>query len=163
MGEVNSMSQKYVTGDEMLDCIVGIKSSKMEEEGINFSVDGVIDGGLGMKPVDICSVFANAIDNAIEVCENLSQNGNRWIKLSLNKMDESYLVKLSHTVPIEEKKGFTGILFGTNEKISPKKKSLNDFGIQNMRAAISKYKGTEKSEVKDGVFTLSITIPRSEV
>ena len=69
LGDVRAMSPKYNTGDEMLDCIVGMKSAKMEEQGIDFTLEGVIDGGLGMKPMDICSIFANAFDNAIEACE----------------------------------------------------------------------------------------------
>ena len=44
LGNVRAMSPKYNTGDEMLDCIVGMKSSKMDEEGIDFTLDGVIDG-----------------------------------------------------------------------------------------------------------------------
>jgi hypothetical protein len=37
LGEVKGMSPKYVTGDEMLDCIVGMKASKMEEDDIKVS------------------------------------------------------------------------------------------------------------------------------
>ena len=102
LGEVKGMSPKYVTGDEMLDCIVGMKAAKMEEEGIEFSIDGVADGGFGMKPVDVCSIFANAMDNAIEACEKLPSESEKWIKLVMKRTDKFFSVKLKNTMWDEE-------------------------------------------------------------
>ena len=73
LGRVSALSPKYVTGDEMLDLIVTMKADKMDELNIRFTLDGVTDGGLNIKPMDMCSVFANALDNAIEAaskCED---------------------------------------------------------------------------------------------
>ena len=55
--EVNALSPKVVTGDEMLDSLVSSKMAKMEELGLKFKLDGVIDGGLDWKPMDTCKVF----------------------------------------------------------------------------------------------------------
>ena len=159
LGNIKSMSPKYITGDEMLDCIVGMKTSKMEEEKIDFIIDGVVDGGLGMKPVDICSIFANAMDNAIEACEKLPEKNEKWIKLAMKKTDKFFSVTLSNTMV--EEGSIAGKLFGDGERVTTKKdRSLHGFGTQNMKATISKYDGIEKVSAKDGVFTLSILIPR---
>ena len=145
IGNVQDISPKYATGDEMLDCIVGLKASKMEENGIYFSVEGSIDRGLGMKPVDVCSIFANAMDNAIEACDKLSEESEKWIRLELKKTDKFFSIKLSNTMSIDEKI-----------------KNLHGYGTQNMKAAISKYDGIEKTDADGGVYTLSIMIPRIE-
>jgi sensor histidine kinase regulating citrate/malate metabolism len=162
LGDVSAMSPKYVTGDEMLDCIVGIKASKMHEEGIDFIVEGMIDGGLGMKPVDVCSVFANAMDNAIEACEKLSEDSNKWIHLSVKKTDRFFAVKLSNTMLPEVDKTVTSKLFAGSERVTTKKdKFLHGFGTQNMKATISRYGGMESVETENGVFNLTIMIPRN--
>ena len=164
LGDVRAMSPKYITGDEMLDCIVGMKSSKMDEEGIEFLVDGVLDGGLGMKPVDICSIFANAMDNAIEACEKLPNDSERWIKLLMKRTDKFFSITLSNTMPINEEGKLAAKLFGEGERITTKKdKAHHGFGTQNMKATISKYDGFEKVNMEDGVFTLSILIPRNGI
>ena len=161
LGEVRDMSPKYITGDEMLDCIVGMKASKMDEEGIGFSVDGVIDGGLGMKPVDVCSIFANAMDNAIEACEKLSDESDKWIRLSMKRTDKFFSIKLSNSMPNNDKSLDVSKLFGDGERMTTKKdRNLHGFGTQNMKAAISRYDGIEKVDAGDGIFTLSIIIPR---
>ena len=161
LGEVSAMSPKYVTGDEMLDCIVGMKSTKMEESGIHFSVDGIVDGGLGMKPVDVCSVFANAMDNAIEACEKIPPDSDRWISLSMKKTDKFFSVKLCNTMPEDEEKSMIALKLFEDERVTTKKdKSLHGYGTQKMKATISKYDGIEKVETENGVFKLSILIPR---
>ena len=146
----------------MLDCIVGMKSLKMESEGISFSVDGMIDGGLQMNPVDICSLFANALDNAIEACEKLTATHERRITLSIKKTENYYSVKLSNTMPLYEASLIPNKLFKDGELITTKKdKTLHGFGTQNIKATIAKYGGMEKIEVAGGIFTLSIMIPKA--
>ncbi len=162
LGNVQAMSPKYITGDEMLDCIVGIKSSKMEEEGIEFSVEGVIDGGLGMKPVDVCSVFANALDNAIEACERISDGSDKWIKLDIKRTEKFFSVVMSNAMSKDEKSMTAARRFGEGDRVTTKKNSsLHGFGTQNMKTTISKYDGIEKVNVEDGKFSLSIMIPRT--
>lgn len=160
-GELRGMSPKYATGDEMLDCIVGMKASKMEEDGIKFNYDGLIDGGLGMKPVDVCNIFANALDNAIEACERISDKDNRWIDLKIKKTDQFFNIKLSNSI-IQDKKGLSldNLFDGSSRKTSKKDKNLHGFGTQNMKHAIEKYDGMLKSEAQEDTFTLSIMIPR---
>ena len=161
LGEVKGMSPKYVTGDEMLDCIVGMKSSKMDEEGIDFTIDGVADGGLGMKPVDVCSIFANAMDNAIEACEKLPEEKEKRIQLIMKRTERFFSIKLINSMSDDENSGAAGKLFGEGGRITTKKdKNLHGFGTQNMKAAISRYDGMLKAEAEDGIFTLSIMIPR---
>ncbi len=144
---ISAMSPRYVTGDEMLNCIIGMKSSKMDEERIDFSTEGVIAGGLGMKPIDVCSIFANALDNAIEACEKIEEEKNRWIKLSLEKTSEFFMIRLRNAMT-------------SGGGASNKDRNLHGYGIQNMKTTISKYNGTGTVDVKDNVYTLSIKIPR---
>ena len=144
---ISAMSPRYVTGDEMLNCIIGMKSSKMDKERIYFSTEGVIAGGLGMKPIDVCSIFANALDNAIEACEKIEEEKNRWIKLSLEKTSEFFMIRLRNAMT-------------SGGGTSNKDRNLHGYGIQNMKTTISKYNGTGTVDVKDNVYTLSIKIPR---
>ena len=140
------MSPRYITGDEVLNSIVGMKVSQMDEDNIDFSVEGVLDHGLGMKPVDVCSIFANALDNAIEACEKVKEEKDRWIKLTLDNTDKGFMVTLKNPMP-------------SGGIISNKDKNLHGYGIHNMRAVISNYGGIGEVNTADDVFTLSILLP----
>ena len=161
LGNVRGMSPKYVTGDEMLDCLVGMKAGRMEEAGIAFSIDGVADGGLSMKPADICSIFANALDNAIEACENMPEERERIIRLEIKKAGQFFAIKLINTYE-ERREGINlGKLFdGKERRTSKKDKSLHGYGTQNINATVEKNNGILKSEAGEGWFTLSIMLPR---
>ena len=161
LGSVRGMSPKYVTGDEMLDCLVGMKAGRMEEAGIAFTIDGVADGGLSMKPTDICSIFANALDNAIEACENMPDGKERTIRLEIKKAGQFFAIKLVNTYE-ESREGFAlGKLFDGKERHTSKKdKSFHGYGTQNIKATVEKNNGILKSETGEGLFTLSVMIPR---
>ncbi len=162
LGNVRGMSPKYVTGDEMLDCLVGMKAGRMEEAGIAFSIDGVADGGLSMKLTDICSIFANALDNAIEACENMPEGRERTIRLEIKKTGQFFAIKLINTYE-ESREGFAlGKLFdGKERRTSKKDKNLHGYGTQNIMATVEKNNGILKSEAKEGLFILSVMIPRA--
>ena len=161
LGTVRGMSPKYVTGDEMLDCIVGMKAGSMDEKGIEFALDGMIDGGLDMKPVDVCTIFANALDNAIEACDKIAEKSRRWIKLNVKKTDRFLSIKLSNSM-VEDNSGITAdrLFDGAVQKTSKKDKNLHGFGTLNMKKAIEKYAGMLKAEQGENEFVLSIMIPR---
>lgn len=146
LDSIGAMSPRYITGDEVLNSIVGMKVSQMDEDNIDFSVEGVLDHGLGMKPVDVCSIFANALDNAIEACEKVKEAKDRWIKLTLDNTDKGFMVKLKNSMP-------------SGGIISNKDKNLHGYGIHNMRAVISNYGGIGEVNTDDNVFTLSILLP----
>ena len=160
LGNVRAMSPKYITGDEMLDCIVGMKSSRMDESGIDFIIDGVLDGGLGMKPVDVCTLFANAIDNAIEACERMPEDKERYIRLQMKKTEKFFTVKIINSFYEEDGNISIAKILDGSRQTSKKDKNLHGYGTINMKSVINRYDGMMKTEVRDGEFILSVIIPR---
>lgn len=185
LGEVKAFSPKVVTGDEMLDAIVASKWSKMEERQISFVLDGVLAQGLKWKPIDICTVFSNGLDNAIEACEKVE--GERNISLSLRYSKNFYYIILSNSmegsVPILEKEKVSH-KFGKKspseqkeenqksigEKLvigsrytTKKNKELHGYGLENMDRTIKKYDGTMSIWQGDNQFVLNIMVPLQSV
>lgn len=114
-----------------------------------------------MKPADICSIFANALDNAIEACENMPEERERIIRLEIKKAGQFFAIKLINTYE-ERREGINlGKLFdGKERRTSKKDKSLHGYGTQNINATVEKNNGILKSEAGEGWFTLSIMLPR---
>ena len=156
LGEIKDLSPKYVTGDQMLDCIVAMKAAKMEELGIRFTVDGVVDGGLHMKPMDVCSVFANALDNAIEAVTNLKEQEDRWVDLQIKRTGQFFVIRISNGTEqkVNLKKLFEG---GYTSK---KDSEHHGFGLANIRSAVERYDGLVKAESEEKRFSLSVMIAR---
>ncbi len=159
LGNVKSLSPQYITGDEMLDCIVAMKASKMKELGIDFTLDGVIDGGLNMKPMSICSIFANALDNAIEAAEKCIEiTAIPFVAMEIKRTEKFFVIKISNSslerIDVDK-------LFMSSGYTSKKDKEHHGLGLRNIRQSVEEYDGLLKAESLDKEFRISIMVPRS--
>lgn len=142
--------ENYVhTGNEFLDIILKDKAVKAREKQIDFSA--MVDwGGIDfVEPLDISTIFGNAIDNAIEACEKLAEN-QRLITIKAECVRDMLLITienstLSEAQPIE----------GTTKQDH----FLHGFGISNIKNAVEKYGGQCSFRQEDGTYRLKILIP----
>lgn len=152
-----SLSPKFVSGDQMLDCILGVKDRVMEENRITFQLDGVLAGGLRWKPMDICNVFANALDNAIEACQQLPED-QRSINMSVRGTEQYWFVTVQNPAPTEVD---TQQLFlksgGFTSKADARQHGI---GTYTMKTTVERYGGMLNAECADGIFTLEIMIDK---
>ena len=155
LGNVRALSPSIITGDEMLDCIVAMKADKMKELNISFTSDGVVDGGLRMKPMDVCSIFANALDNAIEAARKVEKDP--WVELKIKRTEKFFVINISNAA---EGKVDVEKLFMSDGYTSKKDKEHHGFGLRNIRNAVEDYDGLVKAQSEENTFGLSIMIPR---
>lgn len=158
LNTTQALRQQYVSGDEMLDCIIGAKAGVMAEKGIPFQLAGVLAGGLSWKPMDICILFANALDNAIEACEQLSAE-DRYIHMTIRNTEQFWFVTIEN--PVKEAVD-TDRLFqktgGYTSKSNPKQHGM---GTYNMLRTAESYGGILKATCEDLTFRLEIMIDKS--
>lgn len=155
---VGSLSNKYVTGDTLLDSIVGVKVQRMEQLEIRFSLDGVLAGGLSWKPVDICNVFANALDNAIEACTKLPPE-QRSITMQIKATPKFWFVTLENPVaaPVDTRKLFQKSGGYTTKSDA----SRHGIGTYNMKRTVEAYGAMLNADCTDNYFKLEIMIDKN--
>jgi sensor histidine kinase YesM len=155
LGNISSLSPKYVTGDETLDIIISMKADRMDKKNIMFSLDGVAESGLNMKPMDMCSIFANALDNAIEAA---SACKDPFVSFSIKRTDKFNIIKITNSangkIDVEKLLNYSGYT-------SKKDKDHHGFGLMNIRRAVEDNDGIIKAKSENNEFTLSIMMPRS--
>ena len=157
--ELEDTVQKYdsfiQTHNETLSTVLSEKSMVCYRHDIPFSC--VADGSsLGfMKPLDIYTLFANLMDNAIEASMNPALS-HRCINLLVRQQagflsihEENYCVGECH---------FQDGL----PRTSKEDERYHGFGTRSMRQLAEKYGGTISMKVEEGVFTVNILIPIPE-
>lgn len=137
LGNIPGREQVIITGDDVVDGILSYKYRIMKEWGIDFEITGVFDKQIPMKPVDICTIFANALDNAIEACQRMDKEQKSWITMKIKRTDYFYFVEIANSSLRQEKTG----------KTSKTDKKNHGFGLQNMKKTVEKYGGV--MEVKE--------------
>lgn len=154
IGNIRSLSSQFSTGDEMLDCIVSMKAEKMRSKGIDFSLEGIVEGGLSLKPMEVCSIFANALDNSIEAAED-SENPN--VSMVIRKTNQFWVIDIANSIKdaVNVESLFSGDGYTTKED-----KKYHGFGLSNIKRSIERNDGLLKINSSNDRFVLSIMLPR---
>ncbi|GAA0701110.1 ATP-binding protein [Paraclostridium ghonii] len=149
--ECNSI---FNTNNMILDIILNDKQRICKSKGIdlladiNFRECDFIDGA------DVCSIFSNMIDNAIEACEKIEdKNILKRINIKGTIVKSLYIIKCENPKNniIKLKNG----LILTNKK----DKFLHGIGISSMKNSIEKYNGNLEINDLNNKFLINICIP----
>lgn len=137
------------TGIEIVDFILNYKKETAEKKGISFVIDADSFMIEAMEEADLCALFGNLLDNAVEGCER--ENGEREIRISIRKIRETLMIKAVNTCHIVPPRK-DGFFLSSKED-----KSLHGWGIKSMKMIAEKYGGTMKCEYKNGEFNVVLT------
>lgn len=136
------------TGNIALDAILSTKIAIAESRGIVVGTKIQIPEEISIDPIDMCIIFGNALDNAIEACERV-KNEDRTITITIICKDEAVLCKIVNTAPKPINSTFD---------TSKADKQNHGFGLENIKTALTKYNATPTIERTDTEFTLKFVI-----
>lgn len=142
------------TGHSIVDAILNDKLQIAKEKNIQMEYEVKLSKQLGLDDMDLCVIFANSLDNAIEACERIEDNRVKRIQMKA-VCDRGYLFyNIKNTangkVEVDKKK----------EVPTNKKDSINHgFGLANIRKSVEKNKGNINIISKEEEFYLEIDIP----
>lgn len=142
--------EDYVhTGNEFLDIILKDKAAKAREKQIDFSAMVDFHGIDFMEPLDISTIFGNAIDNAIEASENLPEY-KRLITVKAERVRDMLLITIENNTPPGNH---------LTEGTTKKDRFVHGFGIPNIKKAVEKYGGQCSFQQEGRTYRLNILIP----
>ena len=141
------------TGNEILDTISTEKSLICENSGIH--INCVADGSLlaFMNPVDLYTLFGNALDNAIEAVRKLESKEKRVIDIMLYERQSFLMLQIVNPM-CGEVKFEDGLPLTTKAK-----NGYHGYGMKSMLHTIQKYEGHLTTEVKNGCFYFNVMLP----
>ena len=141
------------TGNKVLDVILTTKSAYCMQKKITFScmADGKLVHFIDVK--DICSLFGNAMDNAIECVEKYPDLEKRVINLSMYQKNQLLMIQVENYLESDLD------LKDALPKTTKKNKTYHGYGLKSIQLVAEKYNGSMTLQAKDHWFTLQILIP----
>lgn len=136
------------TGNTALDAIIITKKAIAENKNIEFDTKIQIPKHINIDPIDICIIFGNALDNAIEACERVKDR-KRKISLTIMCQNEAVFCRIINTSSRPEKIPL---------KTSKADKKNHGFGLENIKTALAKYNSEPAILRSDNEFTLKFVI-----
>lgn len=145
---------QFKTGNSVLDTILTGKSMYCARHDITLTC--VADGTL-LKEIyvmDLCTIFGNALDNAIECAVQITAPEKRLIHVSVSERNNFVFIRIENY--IEEIPIFKNDFPVTTKK----EKDYHGFGIKSIRYSVEKYKGSLTVTAKENWFVLKVLIPK---
>ncbi len=140
------------TGNDVVDAILNQKKLEGTKKNIKMNMKINIPEGINIKPLDLCTILGNALDNGIEVNEKIEDIHRRNINVKINPYKDYLFIEISNPTlfnPIDDE----GKL-----KTTKKDKENHGFGMKSIKSVVEKYNGILNYEYDDGEFILSIML-----
>lgn len=151
--ELDKYDNSFNTGNMILDIILIEKSKVCKQHNIKLLIDiNNFDTCNFIDSIDICSIFSNILDNAIESCEKI-RDSKREIILRGTIVNEFFVIRIENT-----KQNKVNIK-NNNIKTDKKNTYLHGLGIKNIKDSVFKYNGEVVIDCSENIFILKIFIP----
>lgn len=153
--EVSAFENLNKTGNQVLDTILAAKIFHCRKNQIQITC--VADGHLleFMHVTDICSVFGNALDNAIEHVIMIPDTEKRLIHISVAARKNFVFIKIENYCVSDIVKNEEKLIASTKSD-----KSNHGFGLRSIKNVVEKYDGSVDVGVNNNWFELKILLPR---
>lgn len=152
-------------GDTTVNAVLSVKDTVMKRYGIDFTWTIDIPKELPFAKTDICAVFANALDNALEACMKL-EPGQRKIILEGKAQTGLFCLRVKNPVSppdISMNTDFSVYKESLVSKVLPKtsKEDKRDhgLGLRSIKEIVTRYRGMLEWKTENGIFELFLYMP----
>ncbi|MCO1602019.1 sensor histidine kinase [Desulfosporosinus nitroreducens] len=137
--QVQQIDKELHTGNNIVDAIVNEKYVTAKKDQISFSIDGKL-GNLTVDAIDLCTIFSNAIDNAVEALKDSSVS-EKDIQIQFKQQNALQFLMFRNSIGQDQL---------ASSFIRTKKGNINHgFGLGNIRMAVEKYQGHMEYHVEN--------------
>lgn len=157
--------------DSTVNAVLTVKKSAMERCHIRLNAEIDIPLPLPYDRTDLCALYANALDNAMEACMKLNES-QREIFLKSKAKKGVFCLEISNPDPgagesgsVKQTKKRAGSLSEKRSEHSPllptskPDKTNHGFGLQSIQEIVKRYHGRLEIRTEDGVFDLFLYLP----
>lgn len=139
------------TGNYILDALLDDKRNRVEKKNISIDFFGSLSQSC-IDDLDLCIIFGNALDNAIEACEKMDFSIHKSISVTVKQ--QKYLVSILITNPVIEVP-----VIEDNMIVTSKEDNINHgFGLYSIKKTIKKYNGDFNISCSDNLFSMKICL-----
>ena len=138
------------SGNLMADAILNSKLSLAQQKKIAVNCKARLPENLPVEDVDLCVILGNLLDNALEACEQIPEEG-RFLRVYLAVNGRQLYMSIQNSAKEE-------LNFNERNYITQKRGS-HGFGMKRVSAVVEKYEGFLNLANEPGIFAAEVTLP----
>lgn len=149
-------THEEAAGNRAVDVLLCQKRKMAEAKHIIWECDVQIPKRCHIDEFDLCVLFGNILDNAVEACERLQrkdqgQGVQPFIRVQAGAVKSCFLLEVTNSMDEDERKKSR-----TMEKENPQGYGI---GLLNVGDVVREYNGVMKTEIQNGVYDISVLLP----
>ena len=149
--KTNATKTKRYTGNKAVDAVINELTHQMDANGIEFKFDGMFRTREDIKDFDLCTIFYNTLQNAIEACEKV-EGTKKLISVKVKNIGDKLGISVVNDT-ILKKLPDSGVLYTTkSDKVN------HGLGTKNVKEVVNRYEGIYDNSIEDGRFVVDIII-----
>lgn len=141
----------FDTGNSIVDAILTEKQKQADLHHAKILFSGSVPPN-SIAPTDLCVLFGNTLDNAIEACERIHSNSEKTIVISC--LCNSGFMFLSISNPVKEDVE----IYGSTIATSKKDKTMHGYGLYSLNKTVQHLDGTLNLSCKNKIFKVEIDL-----
>ncbi len=141
----------FDTGNGIVDALLADKQRRAAAKNILIQFEGSVPSN-SIVATDLCVIFGNTIDNAIEACEKIETNDTKTINVKCECGNGFMFLKITN--PVNKQ---VTVLNNTVET-TKSNKQLHGFGIYSLNQTVKKHAGNLEITCKNRKFTVDISM-----
>jgi sensor histidine kinase regulating citrate/malate metabolism len=134
--EYNNIHKNYYCNNNIINAVLSQKMKICGQSKIEHDIDVHIPDQLPIRDIDLMSVYANLLDNAIEGCRR-NLECNNYIKVKTSVIGNYFAVKIINSKSKIEENSENSKYFPTRKK----NKSMHGYGMKILEEIVQRYDG----------------------
>ena len=150
-GKFEMLDRSVTVGNATADAVINRFAEMFSQKNIEFMVSGHLPSECFVDAFDLCTIFSNILENALEASEKCEEEFRR-VKLQI-RYDADMIFILEENYLAEEIQRKSGIL-----KTSKQEKTGHGYGVQNVIESAKNYTGTVEYIQNGNCFQIFIVL-----
>jgi sensor histidine kinase regulating citrate/malate metabolism len=142
---------QYDTGNGIVDAILTDKQIKAREDHITIKFDGSVPPN-ALSAVDLCVLFGNTVDNAVEACEKLPKEAEKEIKIT-SRCNSGFIF-----IQIENPTAEAVVIQNNMIDTTKADRSSHGYGLYSLKQTVKKYDGEIALSCDNNVFKVNLDL-----
>ncbi|MFD3445914.1 sensor histidine kinase [Microbacteriaceae bacterium 4G12] len=149
---LSNYERNMFTNNAIVDFVIHTKMEVMNQEQIKSMFEVEIPQELRIADHDMVAILSNLLDNAIEACQHIDQFDERWIKITMKKINEMIFLKIENSILIAPK------LVNNHLLTTKEDKKFHGWGLKSVRSIVDKYEGYIRYEHTSTSFEVIVSL-----
>lgn len=148
--DIDSITPVRYCENETVNLILSSFAAKAKQSKILLTIDANLPDAYPFSNTELCSLLSNALENAIQASEQITDSSKRIIQLRIFSKNNKLCIDIRNRYQIEP-------VFRHGLPVSTKQEQGHGFGTKSMAHIVEKNGGVFRFSVKDGWFIFQAT------